>query len=76
MHDSDMTLAEFMEWQRLTDSQVAEVVGLDRSQISRLRRRQVSPSFETARRLHEFSKGVVTLPEMGAVDHHHAEPAE
>lgn len=64
---SPMGLAEWMSSADLTDQKLAELVGVDRSTITRVRRGDTRPSWELAAKIKEASSGVVTaddfLPE-------------
>ena len=55
-----MHLSDFMESKSLSDQEVAEAIGVDRSTVSRLRRKETRPSWKTAIALRRFSNGAVT----------------
>jgi transcriptional regulator with XRE-family HTH domain len=54
------TLAQWMRANDLGDAQVAEMVGFDRSTISRVRRGDVLPSWELAAALYKVSHYAVS----------------
>jgi transcriptional regulator with XRE-family HTH domain len=49
-----------MEAKGLDDAAVAKEIGVDRSTVSRLRRRETRPNWKTLRALREFSGGSIT----------------
>jgi transcriptional regulator with XRE-family HTH domain len=55
-----MTLAEFMEIEKLTDASLAEKVGRDRSNVTRWRRGDTKPDFEALVAIEKMSGGKVT----------------
>lgn len=55
-----MHLAAYMKANGLNDQDVAEAIEVDRSTVSRLRRNENPPSWDTCRKLREFTKGAVT----------------
>jgi transcriptional regulator with XRE-family HTH domain len=50
-----MKLKDWMEWRGLNDEQVAKLVKVDRSTISRIRRGELMPSWGLAARFHEVT---------------------
>jgi transcriptional regulator with XRE-family HTH domain len=56
-----MHLADYMEAKGLTDDDVAKAIAVDRSTVSRLRRKETLPSWGTATKLRKFTRGAVTL---------------
>jgi DNA-binding XRE family transcriptional regulator len=65
-----ITLSQWMEWRGLTDEQFAELVGVDRTAINRIKRGVNRPSWELAARIKVATEGAVTadsfLPEVAA----------
>lgn len=55
-----MTLAEFMETEKLTDASLAEKVGRDRSNVTRWRRGDTKPDFDALVAIEKISGGKVT----------------
>ena len=55
-----MHLADYMEANGLSDQDVAEAIGVDRSTVSRLRRGETSPSKKTRIAIREMTNGAVT----------------
>jgi transcriptional regulator with XRE-family HTH domain len=55
-----MTLAEFMELEKLTDAGLAEKVGRDRSNVTRWRRGDTKPDFEALVAIEKITGGKVT----------------
>lgn len=55
-----MTLADYMTAKKLTDAEFAALVGVNRSTISRLRRLNQRPSFETMAAITQATRGKVT----------------
>jgi len=55
-----MTLSDWMSHKGLDDASLGELVGRDRTRISRIRRGLSLPSFELFRELHKLSKGKLT----------------
>lgn len=54
-----MTLAEYMTLRGLRDHEMANVLGLSREQISRIRRGVSKPSLDVALRIEEITRGAV-----------------
>lgn len=55
-----MQLSDYMTKLALTDDQVADAIGRNRVSVSRLRRGVQQPSFETIKRINEFTDGQVS----------------
>ena len=66
-----MRLQQFFDEQELDDASFAELVGVDRSTISRVRRGEFFPSWKLAAKIRSATGGKVT-----ADDFLRAEPAE
>lgn len=60
IHNATMTLAEFMEAERLTDLQLAAKVNRDRSNVLRWRKGVTKPDFEALVAIERITKGKVT----------------
>ena len=60
-HASDMTLSDYMQTKRIKDTDLAPVLGVGRSMVTKLRLRKATPSFDVARKIIELSKGRVRL---------------
>ena len=54
-----MTLADWMSRHTLTDGAMARLIGIDRSQINRLRRGEARPSWVVAAKIKKVTKGAV-----------------
>ncbi len=54
-----MKLAKFMELAQLTDADLAEKLGRDRSTVTRLRNGSTKPSFEVMLALERLSEGMI-----------------
>jgi transcriptional regulator with XRE-family HTH domain len=61
-----MDLATFMELESLTDTQLAEKVGRDRSNVSRWRLKRTKPDFEALVAIEQISAGKVTAKDFAA----------
>ncbi len=55
----DMKLDEFLTSRKLTDSAFGEMIGRSQSTISRIRRGETLPDWETVRRITEATNGAV-----------------
>ena len=55
-----MTLSEFLTSRSMTDGQFADLVLMDRTTISRLRRGKLAPSFELLSKIAQATDGAVT----------------
>ena len=55
-----MQLDNYMRVMRLTDADLAELVGVDRSTVSRVRRGKTRPSWDLIRKIRTASEGLVT----------------
>jgi transcriptional regulator with XRE-family HTH domain len=62
-----MTLAEFMETEKLTDAGLAEKVGRDRSNVTRWRRGDTKPDFDALVAIEKISGGKVTALDFARV---------
>lgn len=62
-----MHLSEYMAAQRLSDDQMAELIGIDRATVSRIRRGRMKPGWGTLAKIKAATEGAVTandfLPE-------------
>ncbi len=56
-----MHLSDYMALRKLTDTEIADKLGINRTTIVKLRRRQSDPSMKLARRLQRLTRGAVTL---------------
>ena len=56
-----MTLTEYMQAHGLSDAQLAEIVGCDRTRINRLRRGIGAPSWRLAGAIRKATNGEVDL---------------
>lgn len=55
-----MHLSEFMAERELTDKEVATQINRSRETVSRIRRRKVTPAWDTIAALRELSGGQIT----------------
>lgn len=62
-----MHLADYMEANGLSDQDVADAIRVDRSTVSRLRRKETRPSWKTSRALRNFTDGKVTADDFDEV---------
>lgn len=60
IHDACMRLSDYMDNKALTDAAFAEMVGRDRSQVTRWRRGQTRPDWAALARIEEATAGAVT----------------
>lgn len=74
-----MKLAEYLSLSGLSDAQFANLIGRDRTSVSRLRRGETRPDWDTMQEIARHTKGAVTpndfLPP-GGDDTAAAAPAE
>lgn len=61
-----MKLAKFMELTQLTDAELAEKLGRDRSTVTRLRNGSAKPSFEVMLALEILSEGAIRPSDFGS----------
>lgn len=64
MHDWRMLLETYLAKTGKTDAEFAVEVGLSRPMVTRLRRRQSGPSFESALRIVAATSGEVTADDL------------
>lgn len=62
-----MKLADYMEMAGVTDEELAEKIGLDRSTVTRLRNGRAVPSFRSLERIHVATRGAVTFCDFTAI---------
>lgn len=55
-----MTLAEYMQLTQTKDQQLAEMLGKDRSSVSRWRTGKTKPDFDALVAIEKLTKGLVT----------------
>ena len=58
--DTRMDLADFMKNAEMTDAKLAELVGRDRSNVTRWRRKQTKPDFYALVAIEKITDGKVT----------------
>lgn len=56
-----MTLAQYMEITKTTDQQLAEILGLERSMVTKMRLGSRRPGWDQAAKIKKWSKGAVGL---------------
>jgi DNA-binding XRE family transcriptional regulator len=61
VHKRFMHLADFMALKALGDKEMAELLGVDRTTIVKLRTKKSQPSMTLGRRIQKLTRGKVTL---------------
>ena len=64
VHNSIMTLDQFMRDVDLTDTRLAQIIGRDRSTVGRYRARKVSPPGNIIAKLLDLSNNEITVTDL------------
>ena len=64
VHNSIMTLDQFMRDVNLTDMRLAQIIGRDRSTVGRYRTRKVSPPGNIIAKLLDLSNNEITVTDL------------
>ena len=59
LKSENMTLSEYMQTKKMTDADIAPLVGKDQSVIGRYRRGDIKPDLYTVAKISEITKGKV-----------------